>query len=159
MVRDPDTGRGKGFSFLQNHPYEFWGLLSLLFSVYWGFFPEVKWGVKLTIRLYLEPKLRKCGAIPPYSLYDSMQWTGTIFVPYTYIEYCSITLPDIPTGTFCGFPSVSTVQYLQDNIHTNHCLLRIYLRFSPSQRVTIYEVQGSSPRCCSRFLTSDSPRY
>jgi hypothetical protein len=136
------------------------GVYPASYSVCTGvFFPEVKWGVKLTIRIHLEPKLRKCGAIPPYSLYDSIQWTGTIFIPYTNIEYCSITLPDIPTGTFCGFPSVSTVLYLQDSIHTNHCPLRIYVRFSPRQRVTIYEVQGSSPRCCSRFLTSDSPRY
>ena len=115
-----------------------------------------------------------------------MQRTGTIFVP---IEYCPINplsaelnpicyllallgahhflhfsrirvnLPDILIETFCGFPSVSTVQYLQESIHINHCLLRIYVRFAPSQRATFYEVQGSSPRCFSRFLTSDSTRY
>ena len=134
------------------------GVYPVSYSVYRGSFPGVKWGAKLTIRLHLEPKLGKCGAIPPYSPYDSMQRTGTNFIPYLYIEYCSITLPDIPIDTFCGFPSVSTVQYLPDSIHINHCLPRICVWFAPSQRITYYEVQGSSPRCCSRFLTSDSPR-
>jgi hypothetical protein len=156
-VRIPEGA--KVSRFLQDHPYEIWGLPSLLFSVYRGSFPGVKWGAKLTIRLHLEPKLRKCAAIPTYSPYDSMQWTGTISIPFTYIAYCSITLPDIPIGTFCGFASVSTVQYLQESIQTNHCLLRIHVRFSPSQRVTFYEVLGSSPRCSRRFLTFDSPRY
>jgi len=91
-----------------------------------GFFTGVKWGVELHIRLHLEPKIRKCAAITPYSTYDSMQWTGTIFKTYTY----NITLTDIPNETFCVFPSVSTGQYLQDSIHINHCLLRIYERFS-----------------------------
>ena len=70
-----------------------------------------------------------------------------------------LRFPDIPIETFYCFPSVSRVQYLQDSIHINHCLLRIYVRLSTSQRVTFYGVQGSSPRCCSRFLTSDSSRY
>jgi len=151
MVRGPDTGKGKGFSFLQNQPYELWGLPSLLFSVYRGSYPGVKWGAKLTVPLHLEPKLRMCGAILPNPPYYFMHRTRPIFIPYRYIEYCPVTLPDLPIETFCGFPSVFVVQYLQDSIHINHCLIRIYVRFAPSQRVTFYEVQGSSLRCCSRL--------
>jgi hypothetical protein len=123
-----------------------------------GLFPGVKWGAKLTVRRHLEPNL-KCGALHPYSPYDNMQWTGTIFVPFTYKECCSITLSDVLIRIFYGFPSLSTVQFLQDSSHINHCLHRIYVSFSPRQIVTFYEVQGSSPRCSSCLLTSDSPRY
>jgi hypothetical protein len=32
------------------------------------------WGIKLTIQLYLVPRLRVCGAIPPLFLYVFMAW-------------------------------------------------------------------------------------
>jgi hypothetical protein len=59
-------------------------------------------------------------------------------------------LPDILIETFCGFPSVSTIQYLQDSNHINHCLLIIRVRLVPSQQVTFNRVH---------FLITDSPRY
>jgi hypothetical protein len=61
-VRIPE---GAMVFFLQNHPYQLWGLPCHLFSVYRGSFPGVKWGTKLTIRLHMELKLRKSGPIPP----------------------------------------------------------------------------------------------
>ena len=135
--------------------------MSFLFSVYRGSFPGVKWGAKLTIRLHLEPKLRNWGAIPQYSPYDSMHWTGTIFIQNTHTEYCSVTFPRYPHWnnllfSFRFYSSVSLGQYPHKSLPTQNI---VYVRFSTSQRVTFYGVEGSSPHCCSRFLTSDSPRY
>jgi hypothetical protein len=75
--------KGKKFLFLQNHPHQLGDVPSLLSSVYRGSFLRVKWGAKLNIRLHLEPKLRKCAAIHPYSPYNSIQQTATISIPYT----------------------------------------------------------------------------
>jgi hypothetical protein len=48
-----------------------------------GFFHGSKAGYELTIRVNLELKLRKSGAILPHSPYDTMQWTGKFFIKYT----------------------------------------------------------------------------
>jgi len=36
MAQGSNTGRGKQFSLLQNHPARLWGPPSLLISGYWG---------------------------------------------------------------------------------------------------------------------------
>jgi len=80
-VRIPKGVKVSFFSKIIHH--QLGGVPGLLSSVYLGPFLGVKWGDKLNIRLHLEPKLRKCAAIPPYYPYNSIQQTGTIFIPYT----------------------------------------------------------------------------
>jgi hypothetical protein len=126
-VRIPEGAR---FFFLQNHPYQLCGLPSLLFSVYRGSFPGVKWGAKLTIRRHLDPNLRKIGAISSILPYDSMQWTGTIFIPHT-INTALLRYPISWINCFVVFPPflqfISSGQYPHKSLPTqNICKVCTY---------------------------------
>ena len=68
-VLGSNTGRGKRFSFLQNHPDWLRGTRSLLFKGYRVSVSGLNdWGVKLTTH-YLVPRIGMGGAMPLPPLY------------------------------------------------------------------------------------------
>jgi len=88
-VGDLNPGRGERLFFPPKYSDLFWDPHSPLFNGYYGSFLDVKQPGQTT-RLHLVPRLRMGGAIPLFSLYVFMAWTGiTLHSPSKYL------LPDV----------------------------------------------------------------